>query len=474
MYLFSDPSDPLGRYVDSWTPEAGVTSYGGYVNEHFQDEAINCTIKWAPGQPTAGIYAKRDIRLNEELFTGYGKPQWIYTLRFFANILSPRTIQDAITRYHILPTDQLAPCLANQPNQPVLSPPQPHMPATPTPNRTQAHESAPPMDDPSPTSTTSPEIADTTTPIGASPQQLTFPHGTQEGVATTPSQMTAAGQGLYGIRPHPDATHLFAKKGQFICIYATQQHQITATQARSSQSRYMWSTNATNRPNRKALYFDAATALHYGKYLNDMWNAHGNNCELKWNPATGKVEVYALRDILLNEELGTDYGAPFWYQAHNGLTTREQAQQIKAHYRRATLPWFAKQRGTPGPPPIATPEPSPVTSTEQPTQAASTTIIDLCQPSTPPLDLNLQETFHIQQYLRTCPPQWTLLGPPPQPQPSAPSRNSPTEHVRNEDMSIVPLVSTAQYAPDKASAKGTAYNTHKCTDSVQGASYLET
>ena len=72
----------------------------------------------------------------------------------------------------------------------------------------------------------------------------------------------------------------------------------------------MWSTNATNRHNRKALYFDAAKAHHYGKYLNDMWNTHGNNRELKWNPATGKVEVYALRDILLNEELGTDYGAP--------------------------------------------------------------------------------------------------------------------------------------------------------------------
>ena len=75
----------------------------------------------------------------------------------------------------------------------------------------------------------------------------------------------------------------------------------------------MWSTNATNRQNRKALYFDAANAHHYGKYLNDMWNAHGNNCELKWNPATGRVEVYALHDILLNEELGTDYSAPFWY-----------------------------------------------------------------------------------------------------------------------------------------------------------------
>jgi hypothetical protein len=115
----------------------------------------------------------------------------------------------------------------------------------------------------------------------------------------------------------------------------------------------MWSTNATNRQNRKALYFDAANAPHYGKYLNDMWNTHGNNCELKWNPATGRVEVYALRDILLNEELGTDYGAPFWYQAHNGLTTREQAHKIQAHYRRSTLPWFAKNSSTPGPLPIA-------------------------------------------------------------------------------------------------------------------------
>ena len=113
MYLFSDPSDPLGRYIDSWSPESGVTSHGGYVNKHFQDEAINCTIMWDPGQPTAGIYAKRDICLNEELFAGYGNPQRIYTLKIFTRMLSPRTIQDAITRYSILPTDQLAPCLAN-------------------------------------------------------------------------------------------------------------------------------------------------------------------------------------------------------------------------------------------------------------------------------------------------------------------------------------------------------------------------
>ena len=71
-------------------------------------------------------------------------------------------------------------------------------------------------------------------------------------------------------------------------------HQITAQLARTSQSRYMCSTNATNRQNRQALYFDAANAAHYGKYLNDMWTDHGNNCKLKWNPATGRVEVYAL------------------------------------------------------------------------------------------------------------------------------------------------------------------------------------
>jgi hypothetical protein len=61
MYLFSDPMDPQQRYIDSWDPSTGVTSYGGLVNESFQDEDINCTIKWTPGTSTAGIYAKRDI-----------------------------------------------------------------------------------------------------------------------------------------------------------------------------------------------------------------------------------------------------------------------------------------------------------------------------------------------------------------------------------------------------------------------------
>ena len=92
MYLFSDPLDPHHRYIDSWDPTTGVTSYGGLVNESFLDEQINCTIKWPSGQPTAGIYAKRDIILNEKLLTGYGKPQWIYAIHFFSHLLSPRTI----------------------------------------------------------------------------------------------------------------------------------------------------------------------------------------------------------------------------------------------------------------------------------------------------------------------------------------------------------------------------------------------
>ena len=51
--------------------------------------------------------------------------------------------------------------------------------------------------------------------------------------------MPNAGQGLYGIRPLPDAPHLFAHKGQFICVYATQAQQVTAKLAKTSNSRYM-------------------------------------------------------------------------------------------------------------------------------------------------------------------------------------------------------------------------------------------
>ena len=79
----------------------------------------------------------------------------------------------------------------------------------------------------------------------------------------------------------------------------------------------MWSTNTKNRYDPKALYIDAENNLYYGKYINDHWNAHANNCELRWNRSTGRVEIYALRDISLNEELGIAYGAPFSQRHHH-------------------------------------------------------------------------------------------------------------------------------------------------------------
>ena len=150
--------------------------------------------------------------------------------------------------------------------------------------------------------------------------------------------MAGAGQGLYGIRPLPDAPHLFARKGQCICTYATQAHQVSAATAKASHSRYMWSTNTQTKFNPHALYYDARTAPHYGKYLNDLWDPIANNCELRRNPTTGRVEVYATQDIPLNTELGTAYAAPFWYQPDNGLTSRQQAVQVKTYYRRSRLP----------------------------------------------------------------------------------------------------------------------------------------
>jgi hypothetical protein len=49
-----------------------------------------------------------------------------------------------------------------------------------------------------------------------------------------------------------------------------------------------------------------------------------------------------LTDILINEELGTDYGAPSWYRPHNSLTTRDQARLVQAYYQRSTLPWLPR------------------------------------------------------------------------------------------------------------------------------------
>jgi hypothetical protein len=154
--------------------------------------------------------------------------------------------------------------------------------------------------------------------------------------------------------------------------------------ARNSNSRYIWSTNTKSRHNSKALYFDAETAPHCGKYLNDMWNSHANNCELRWNPAKGRVEVYALRDILLSEVLGMDYGAPFWYQPHNGLTTRDQARRVQAYYQRSTLPWLPKPGTIKAPSNIQHTTPTPTARPPQPpTTNVPSSFVDLTAPPGP-------------------------------------------------------------------------------------------
>ena len=109
-----------------------------------------------------------------------------------------------------------------------------------------------------------------TPPHPTQPQGLTFPHGTQEGVGIKPATMPNAGQGFYDIRPLQDAPHLFTRKGQFICVYATQAQQITAKLAKTSNSQYMWSTRTHAKFNPHAMYYDAQHAPHYGKYLNDL------------------------------------------------------------------------------------------------------------------------------------------------------------------------------------------------------------
>ena len=53
-----------------------------------------------------GLYGIRPLpdAPHEELFTGYGKPQLIYTLFFFPNHLSPQTLHALRQRYQLSPT----------------------------------------------------------------------------------------------------------------------------------------------------------------------------------------------------------------------------------------------------------------------------------------------------------------------------------------------------------------------------------
>ena len=136
--------------------------------------------------------------------------------------------------------------------------------------------------------------------------------------------------------------------------------------------------------NPHALYYDASNAPHYGKYLNDLWDHQANNCELRRNPATGQVEVYAIQDIPINAALGMAYDAPFWYQPENGLTNRQQAIQVKTYYQRSKLPpWKAQPQHLPPQPPLRThplqDSPPPTTQPQQLPHTVNT-------PNIPPAD----------------------------------------------------------------------------------------
>ena len=93
------------------------------------------------------------------------------------------------------------------------------------------------------------------------------------------------------------------------------------------------------------------------------------------------MEVYALRDILHNEEFGSDYDAPFWYQRHNGLSTLAQAQQVQTYYQQSKLPWYSAKSlpkesnritiSLPTPSPGTQPAQFPELATTPPTDSAS-------------------------------------------------------------------------------------------------------
>ena len=132
-------------------------------------------------------------------------------------------------------------------------------------NQPMAPSGPPSNSAPSPTQ----PISNNASPPLAPPAQVEYPYGYAEGVGVSTSQIPNAGRGLFGLRPLQEASHLFAKQGQFICTYATQRHQISATTANLSSSRYLWSTNTGNRRKARALYFDARETPHYGKFIND-------------------------------------------------------------------------------------------------------------------------------------------------------------------------------------------------------------
>ena len=105
----------------------------------------------------------------------------------------------------------------------------------------------------------------------------------------------------------------------------------------------------------EALYFDPTAGWHCGKLINDHWKTDENSCEIRWNDETKRVEVWSLVPIPLYKELGMNYNDPYWYRPNNGLSTLEQATQVRDYYGRIELPWYAKMECTTATTGVSTP-----------------------------------------------------------------------------------------------------------------------
>ena len=90
------------------------------------------------------------------------------------------------------------------------------------------------------------------------------PYGKREGVAISTSGLPGAGRGLFRIRPRKGNPFLFKQANEFVCVYATMQDVISATEAQATESAYVW-TNSQNVHldwDPAALYFDARDNQH--------------------------------------------------------------------------------------------------------------------------------------------------------------------------------------------------------------------
>jgi hypothetical protein len=95
------------------------------------------------------------------------------------------------------------------------------------------------------------------------------------------------------MRASKDDPLLFKQAHEFVCLYTTMADVKTANEAQVSDSEYIWSNSKNLQLDcyPEALYFNARTNLHYGKYADESWSEEGNNCLIKWNPIRRLVEI---------------------------------------------------------------------------------------------------------------------------------------------------------------------------------------